>query len=337
MVHGPHPSNPEFVFDTAAGRYVLLVFLPLDEDARRPVLMELAARQRLFDGRHAAAFAVARDPQTIASAKDMLGLRWFLDADGAISRRYEVAGPADGDRPVALLLDPSLRILAVEPAARLSVVLDRLEQSPPPGEHAGVPLHAPVLICPRIFEPELCRDLIAQHEAGGGQFTGVMRDKGGRTVMVMDDLKKRRDVLIENPDLKAAIRERLEQRVFPLIERAMVARMTRIERYLVSCYDAADEAVFHAHRDNTTLGTAHRAFACSINLNDDFEGGDLRFTEFGPATYRPPVGGGIAFSCSLMHEATRVTRGRRYAFLPFFYDEAGAAVRAAYEAGLAED
>jgi hypothetical protein len=33
-----------------------------------------------------------------------------------------------------------------------------------------------------------------------------------------------------------------------------------------------------------------------------------------------------------MHEALKVTRGRRYAFLPFFYDEAGADVLAAYRA-----
>ena len=39
----------------------------------------------------------------------------------------------------------------------------------------------------------------------------------------------------------------------------------------------------------------------------------------------------MVFSCALLHEATRVTAGRRYAFLPFFYDEAGAAVLAAYE------
>ena len=38
------------------------------------------------------------------------------------------------------------------------------------------------------------------------------------------------------------------------------------------------------------------------------------------------------FSCALMHEALRVTHGRRYAFLPFLYDEAGAQVLAAYEA-----
>jgi len=31
-----------------------------------------------------------------------------------------------------------------------------------------------------------------------------------------------------------------------------------------------------------------------------------------------------------MHEAMRVTRGRRYAFLPFLFDEVGAEIRAAY-------
>ena len=72
-----------------------------------------------------------------------------------------------------------------------------------------------------------------------------------------------------------------------------------------------------------------RKFACSINLNaEEFEGGDLRFPEFGSRTYRPPTGGAVIFSCSLLHEATPVTRGRRYAFLPFFYDEAGQIVRA---------
>ena len=38
-------------------------------------------------------------------------------------------------------------------------------------------------------------------------------------------------------------------------------------------------------------------------------------------TYRPPTGGAVVFCCSLQHEATPVTRGRRYAFLPFLYGE----------------
>ena len=112
------------------------------------------------------------------------------------------------------------------------------------------------------------------------------------------------------------------------VEKAFRFRVTRIERYIVARYDAEDGGYFRPHRDNRTSGTAHRQFACSINLNaEDFEGGDLRFPEYGTRTYRPPTGGAVVFSCSLLHEATPVTRGARYAFLPFFYDEAGEAIR----------
>ncbi|WP_292156875.1 2OG-Fe(II) oxygenase [Brevundimonas sp.] len=102
-----------------------------------------------------------------------------------------------------------------------------------------------------------------------------------------------------------------------------------MERYLVACYDATDQAHFRPHRDNTTSGTAHRRFAVSINLNADFEGGEVGFPEYGPQTYRPPVGGAVVFSCSLLHQVTPVSRGRRYAFLPFLYDEAAATIREA--------
>ena len=37
--------------------------------------------------------------------------------------------------------------------------------------------------------------------------------------------------------------------------------------------------------------------------------------------------GAVVFSCSLLHEATAVTKGTRYATLPFLYDDASAAVR----------
>jgi hypothetical protein len=322
------PSNAEFVFDTAAGRYVLMLFLPLEAEGRVGALRALAEHQSLFDDAKAAAFVVLRDPAIARGLKDMRGLRWCLDASGAITDRY-------GPEPHWLLLDPTLRAMATAPIDQAKAMFARIAALPPPGDHAGVPLHAPVLLAGRILEPELCRALIDLHEAEGGEFTGVMRDAGERTVAVMDELKKRRDIVLRDPDLIAAIRARLERRLYPLIKQGLGFTVTRIERFLVSCYDAADGGVFHPHRDNTTQGTAHRRFACSLNLNDDFDGGDLRFAEFGPATYRPPPGGAVVFSCRLMHEATRVTAGRRYAFLPFFYDEAGAAVRAAYEARVA--
>lgn len=331
----PTPSNPEYHFDTAAGRYVLLVFLPLEPGPRMAALKHLQANQKLLDDRRLSGFVVARDEQTIASAKDLPGLRWFLDPDGTVSRLYGALDEGGAERFFWLALDPTLRVLAEWPIEASEAVFQALRSLPPPSEHAGGPIGAPVLIAPRLFGPGLCRTLIDLHEGQASRFTGVMRDRGDVTVAVMDELKVRRDVLVEDPELQQAIRERLERRLFPLIERAFAFQVTRIERYLVSCYDADDGGVFHPHRDNVTFQTAHRKFACSINLNDDFEGGDLRFPEFGAQTYRPPVGGAVVFACGLLHEATRVTRGRRYAFLPFLYDEAGAAVREAYHARVA--
>ena len=327
----PTPSNPEFVFDTAGGRFVLLAFLPAaDALASGAALKLLAANQALFDDRRLSAFVVLRDPAIAATARDMRSLRWFLDFDGTVSRLYDALGADGVEQPFWMLLDPALRVVGHTPLGQPKALFDVLARLPSPGDYAGTPLHAPVLIAPKVFEPELCRRLIDLHEAGGGQFSGVMRDAGDRTVMVMDELKKRRDVLVDDPGLQATLRDRLERRLFPWIQRAFSFTATRIERYVVSCYDAADGAVFHPHRDHTTMATAHRKFACSLNLNDDFEGGDLRFAEFGPATYRPPAGGAVVFSCALLHEATRMTAGRRYAFLPFFYDEAGAEVLKAY-------
>jgi peroxiredoxin/predicted 2-oxoglutarate/Fe(II)-dependent dioxygenase YbiX len=327
----PTPSNPQFVFDTAAGRYVLMLFLPKDDaPASAEALRRLAAQRGLFDDRSLSAFVVVRDPVTAATAVDMRGLRWVLDLEGEVSRLYGVLEADGTERPLWLLLDPTLRAIGRVPLPEGEKIFDMIPKLRPPADHAGAPMHAPVLTAPRIFEPDLCQRLIALHEADGGTFTGVMRDQGPRTVMVMDELKRRRDVLVEDEALQALLRDRLERRLFPLVERGLGFTVTHIERYVVSCYDAADGAVFHAHRDSTTQGTAHRRFACSINLNDGFAGGDLRFPEYGPRTYRPPAGGATVFSCALLHEATRVTEGRRYAFLPFFYDDAGAEILEAY-------
>jgi hypothetical protein len=331
----PTASSPEFLFDTAAGRYVLLLFAPSDPQGAVAALKHLAANQALFDDAQASAFVVLRADAAPPGARDLRGLRWFLDAEGAVSRLYGALDEAGREHAFWLVLDPTLRVLWQAPVQDAETTFHRLRSLPAPGEHAGGATPAPVLVAPRIFEPELCRTLIGLHETQGSDFTGVMRDKGDVTVLVMDELKKRRDLVIQDPALTATLRSRLEQRLFPMIARALGFEATRIERYLVSCYDAQDGGVFHAHRDNLTFQTAHRKFACSINLNGGYEGGDLRFPEFGPQTYRPPVGGALVFACGLLHEVTRITAGRRYAFVPFFFDAAGAAVRAAYDARVA--
>ncbi|MNE90306.1 Fe(II)-dependent oxygenase superfamily protein [compost metagenome] len=95
----------------------------------------------------------------------------------------------------------------------------------------------------------------------------------------------------------------------------------------MACYDSEEGGHFRAHRDNTTKGTAHRRFAVSLFLNSGYEGGFLRFPEYGGGLYSAPPGGAVVFSCSVLHEATPVISGRRYMFLPFLYDEAARVIR----------
>lgn len=331
----PTRSNAAFHFNTLAGRYVLLAFIP--PAAQAAALAALQSASARFDDRFITAFLVTEGSPASGSPPDQIpGLRWAFDADGAVARQY---GGGPDASPGWLLLDPMLRIVARAPLASPQPLFDRIARLPPLEAHGGVSMSAPVLIAPRVFSHDLCARLIARYEARGGERSGVMRDIDGKTVGVLDAMKSRRDVRLEDePDLRREIMGRLERALIPMIARAFQFRATRLERYLVACYDAAEGGHFRAHRDNETFATAHRRFAVSINLNaEDFEGGDLRFPEFGPRTYRPPTGGAAVFCCSLQHEATRVTRGRRYAFLPFLYDEAGHELRERNHARLAAD
>jgi predicted 2-oxoglutarate/Fe(II)-dependent dioxygenase YbiX len=339
------PANPQFHFSTCVGRYMLLGFLPGPSPARDAAFSAFQAHRALFNDKKLAAFMVLRDAGSIAKARDQPpGLRWFLDADGAVSRLYGALGDPQGgavgddaEHPYWLLLDPSHRVLDRFEIADAEGLFKALKGLPEVADYAGAELFAPVLIVPRVFDPDLCKRLIAIYEADGGSPSGVMRDVGGRTVGVLDNFKRRRDVPIADKSLQVELLARIERALMPEVAKVFQFRATRLERYMVACYDAAEGGYFRPHRDNETLGTAHRRFACSINLNaEDFEGGDLRFPEFGPRTYRPPTGGAVIFSCSLQHEATPVTRGRRYAFLPFFYDEAGRAIREANADFLAD-
>lgn len=287
----------------------------------------LKRRRKTFDDVHASAFVlIVGDDAERASRKDILpGLRFLFDADGTIAARY---GASQVDR--WFLIDPAMHVLGTGAADQADMIIDRLAQLPPPARHSGSEGMAPVLLTPRIFEPTFCECLISLYRDKGGEASGFMREVDGVTTLMMDDNHKRRtDVMVDDDRVQKQIMARLSQRLVPQIAKAFNFQPTRIERYLVARYDAETGGFFRPHRDNTTKGTAHRRFAVSINLNAEYDGGDLRFPEFGDRTYRPPPGGACVFSCSILHEATPVTRGERFAFLPFLYDDAAAAIREA--------
>jgi peroxiredoxin/predicted 2-oxoglutarate/Fe(II)-dependent dioxygenase YbiX len=336
-------ANPRYVFDTAAGRYIVLCFYgTAGDEAGRSALAAVESRRELFDDAKISLFGVSCDPEDEQSGRvqqSLPGIRHFWDFDVGIARLYGAA-PANAEpgqklamRRFWAVLSPRLRVMHIIPfapgGADASALFRILEALPDVAAHAGPVLQAPVLFLPDVFEPGFCRTLIDFYETKGGEESGFMREVGGKTIGVSDHShKRRRDCVIEDEPLMKAAQARVSRRIVPEIARAYQFHVTRMERYIVGCYTAEDGGHFNAHRDNTTSGTAHRRFAVSINLNAEFEGGEVSFPEYGPRGFKPPPGGAVVFSCSLLHAVSVVTSGKRYAFLPFLYDDAAARVRA---------
>lgn len=337
--------NPAYHIDTAAGMFLVLSFFGSGaQPYARSVLAEVTGSWRnYFDDTTCAFFGISTDPADEAENRLphlLPGVRHFFDHDFKVSTQYGALHTTPEGRrflPFTVVLDPMMRVYAVIPmndvTAHNSTLSTLLATLPAVDGHAGVPMHAPVLIVPRVFEPSFCRELIKLYEQHGGKPSGFMRQKGSTTIGMLDPtFKKRKDFMFEDqPEyepLRAAIRKRLITRLVPEIFKSFQYDVSRIERYIVACYEGEDGGFFRRHRDNTTAGTAHRRFACTLNLNaEDYDGGELVFPEFGTRTYRAPTGGAVIFSCSLLHEATPVTRGTRFAFLPFLYDDAAAKIR----------
>ncbi|MBN8552774.1 MAG: 2OG-Fe(II) oxygenase [Caulobacterales bacterium] len=324
----PGGSNPSYAVDTAGGRYVALGLLSgAQDDAVEAGIALIEANRQRFNDIHACIFGIVPDlPRWRERCRDQVpGVRWLFDKDGAVAK--SLSGQAE---PTWLLLDPTLRVLTRSGPERSQSVLEDVSSLPPPDLHMGTQAFAPVLLIPRIFEPDFCEALIDTYGTLGGEPSGFMREIDGVTRLLSDTRHKRRsDALLPEGDLRERVRARIIRRLVPQIQRAFQYSATRMERHLIACYDSETGGYFRPHRDNTTKGTAHRRFAVSINLNQDFDGGELRFPEYGSRTYRPPLGGAVVFSCSLLHEATSVTRGKRYAFLPFLYDDDAAQIREA--------
>jgi peroxiredoxin len=324
------------------GRWIVLAFLnDLAQPRAARELAQLMGEAALFDEDKLVVYAVLSAPPPEAVAASLAAasgpaLGFFMDYDGALGRSYGAFGS-----PRSIVIDPMLRAVANIPwdegTNHGEALRGLLRGLPEVDASAGVPLNAPVLIVPRVFEFDLCDFLVQLHDEMGGTDSGFLFDQGGKTATVINHaLKRRQDLVIGDPQLRGLIRDRVVRRLLPAIERYFQYQATRMDRTIVCCYDSALGGHFYRHRDNVNLGAQHRRFAVTINLNTDYDGCDLIFPEFGRREYRAPCGGAAVFSCGALHQVTPVTRGRRYAFVPFLYGEADAALREANNAHLQE-
>jgi predicted 2-oxoglutarate/Fe(II)-dependent dioxygenase YbiX/peroxiredoxin len=334
----PTINGGAFDLHVSAGRWVVLSFLGSPNNPRAITeITELVRACAPFDENHvvvACVFAGRPDDVSTVTAISSNKLFFLADDDGSISREFGAT-----EMPRTVILDPMLRSVADiawdNPQGHSETVGNVLRGLPPVEDSAGVPMFAPALIVPRVFSFELCDFLVQFYEQQGGTDSGFQFDISGKTTTISDwRLKRRSDVPVAAPEVRELVRSQIVRRLLPQIEQNFQFKATRMDRYIVACYDADVGGHFHRHRDNVNAGAQHRRFAVSINLNNIFEGCDLMFPEFGRKTYRPPEGGALVFSCGALHQVTPVTKGRRYAFLSFLYGEEDAKKREANNSKL---
>lgn len=312
--------------DKVKGGQIIILFLPnlrdADAVAELDRLIELTVG---FANDNAHIFVVTGAPAAaLREPAERLGGHAHIVSDNA-GRTAEEFG-VSGLR-TAYVLDANARVqarlaAADTPLARRALALVGATDWPQPQTPA---MHPPILLIPNVFDAKFCRYLIDQYEARGHEESGTFRMVDGEMVHAPNHAAKRRsDHHVFDKDLLAPIQELITRRVVPEMARAFHTRISWVEEFKIVCYDARRGGYFHIHRDNTTPQTAHRRFAMTLNLNaDEYEGGQLRFPEYGNAVYKPATGMAVIFSCNLLHEATPVARGKRYVLLSFMSDEAG--------------
>ena len=263
------------------------------------------------------------------TAKNKIDFPVFLDTQGTIKTAYRLV---DDEKNIIFLLDANLRVLTSILLEDIQLAVKRLisiyTESWSHVEPLEIKTQAPALLLPNVLDPELCLHLIDVWETEGNVETGVeLSQENRRQEVIISDSKSRRDHIVTDKKLLRLLSSSIGRRVMPELQRAFAFQATRFEGFKIVCYDAATSGIFSAHRDNLSPSAAHRRFALSLNLNQDYEGGYLRFPEFGPNLYQPEVGEAIVFSCSHLHEVTEMKNGRRFALLSFLFSEAGSQSR----------
>ena len=335
----------------ALGKAIVLLFYP---NGHMPACQQqlrafAAVHDRLGDLAHV--YAINRDTleaNAAAVAAQTLPFRLLDDPSGNTARAYGVTHNLTSQHDflgsgafTSIVADANRRILQInrdvtDPGhaeAVLAFLTGRGRETPV--ELTGF---APALYVPAVFEPSFCRHLINVYETQGNKPSGTLHDdrQGRRATRFNPETKVRRDHYVNDPKLTEQIWERLKRRVVPEIHKAFSYRVTRFEEFKVVCYEATDGGHFAPHRDNISLASVHRRFALTLNLNTgEYEGGHLRFQEYGPHLYRPAAGDAVVFSCSLLHQALPVTAGRRFVFLSFLFGDEALEMHAKRRSALA--
>ena len=129
-------------------------------------------------------------------------------------------------------------------------------------------------------------------------------------------LTKDRSHVYPDLELEKEIDNKLSRTVLSELKKVFYFDAKYRETYKITSYDSVSSGRFHAHRD-TPLPYQHRKYAMSLLLNDDYEGGELYFPEYG-IKIKPKANTAIIFPGISTHQVLTVTKGSRMAMITFF-------------------
>ena len=323
IVHAPdHTGNHASTgADQLAGKPILLLFCPvLDEPcliAFRAIAAELAP---------AALFAISRHgTEPNAAIHDRLSLPFAILADtrADIFKGYGVDPVPAEPSATLFMLDAGHRVAHVwdrmEPAAQTAAALAALRRLGGSRPVTRLQAHPPALILPRMLSLEDCAFLaeiwrrnVPEYPTDGFTNAGTKREAGDFKVVHGGSYGRAIEYIVQDETLQRFIDGRLRRRLLPEIKKVFQATGLKREGYRIAGYEARDGGHLNPHRDNSIPTNANRRFTMTVNLNaGEYEGGELRFREYGEQLYAVERGTAIVWSASLLHEVLPVTRGRR--------------------------
>ena len=307
--------------DLVTGRPILLLFCPSDGEPPTALLAAFRDRGADFALLEANIYAVSRLPieaNRAAHAALRLSFKLLTDASGDIFRTYGAEGAT-----AAVILDSNHRIARIlrdsAPAALADAALAYLRQAFPP-RGLRVQSQAPILLLPRVLGELDCNRLIELfHQpvnvwaSDGFRSDGHTKEQGDFKVDHAGSYGQLTEYVVRDPALQQFLDQRFGRRVAPEMRKAFQTGVTQREHYRIARYDSTAGGVLRPHRDNSTKETAHRRFTMTVNLNaGEYEGGALRFREYGDHFYEVERGTAVVWSATLLHEVTPVTKGARF-------------------------
>jgi peroxiredoxin len=323
IVHAPdHTGNHASTgADQWAGKPILLLFCPvLDEPcltAFRAIAAELAP---------AALFAISRHGiEMNAAAHDRLSLGFAILADtrADIFKGYGVDPVPAEPSATLFILDAGHRVARVwdrmEPAALAVAALAELHRLGESRPVTRLQAHPPVLVLPRMLSLEDCAFLaeiwrrnVPEYPTDGFTNAGTRREAGDFKVVHGGSYGRAIEYIVQDESLQRFIDGRLRRRLLPEIKKVFQATGLKREGYRIAGYEARDGGYLNPHRDNSIPTNVNRRFTMTINLNaGEYDGGELRFREYGEQLYAVDRGTAIVWSAGLLHEVLPITRGRR--------------------------